>query len=63
MLLVNNVREKNITESQNKQNFESVGMLSVICLCYNFALVLQENARVFSQPEAHNFFTYIIRHS
>lgn len=42
MLLVNNVREKNITESQNKQNFESVGMLSVICLCYNFALVLQE---------------------
>ena len=55
--------KKNITESQNKQNFESVGMLSVICLCYNFALVLQENAHVFSQSKAHNFSTYIIRHS
>ena len=52
--------EKNITESQN---FESVGMLSVICLCYNFALVLQENAHVFSQSKAHNLSTYIIRHS
>ena len=63
MLLVNNVCEKNITDSQNKQNFESVGMLSVICLCYNFALVLQENAHVFSQSKAHNFSTYIIRYS
>ena len=28
--------------------------------CYNFALVLHENALVFSQSEARNFFMYIL---
>ena len=28
--------------------------------CYNFVLVLHQNALVLSQSEAHNFFTYII---
>ena len=52
------------TSQRVKTNFfESVGMLSVFCLRYNFALVLQENAHVFSQSEAHNFSMYIIRHS
>ena len=29
-------------------------------LCFNFALLLYENALIFSQLEAHNFFMYII---
>ena len=38
----------------------------IICnlhfLRYNFALLLQENALVFSQSEACNFLMYIIKH-
>ena len=41
---------KNITQSQDRRNFES----------YNFAPVLRENAPVFSQSEARKFFVYII---
>ena len=29
-------------------------------LCFNFALLFYENALIFSQLEAHNFFMYII---
>ena len=54
------IYRKNITESQHRQNFESVHMLFVILhSSYNFALVLYENALVFSQSEALNFFMYI----
>ena len=45
---------KNITESQDRQNFERLHMLFVICT------VLHENALVFSQSEEGNFFMYII---
>ena len=45
LLLVNNVHEKNITESQNRRNFESVHALLVICTRVKiFVLVLHENA-------------------
>ena len=54
---------KKISQRVKTNFFESVGMLSVICLRYNFALILQENAHVFSQSKAHNLSTYIIRHS
>ena len=55
-LLVNNVHEKNIAESQDRRNFESVRAICNLHSCYNFALVLHENAPVFSQSEASNFF-------
>ena len=50
--------------SQDRRNFQSVvRSLFVICTrvttlhsCYNFALVLHENALVFCQSEARNFF-------
>ena len=52
LILVNNVHEKTFL------NFESVRALFVTILhsCYNFALELYENALVFSQSEARNFF-------
>ena len=52
---------KNIAEGQDRRNFKSVRALFVICtrvttlhLRYDFALVLHENALVFSQSEARN---------
>ena len=52
----------NIIGSQERQNFESMHELFVICtcvtnlhLCYNFAIVLHGNALVFSQSEARNY--------
>ena len=29
--------------------------------CYNFALMLHENALIFNQSERYNFFTFIIK--
>ena len=52
---------KNITERQ----MEFWKIAHTICnlhLWYNFALLLQENALVFSQSEACNFLMYIIKH-
>ena len=53
---------ENIAEGQGRRNFESVRALLVICIRattlhprYNFALVLHENALVFSQLEERNF--------
>ena len=64
LLLVNNFQGKNITESQNRRNFESVRALFVIwtrvTTLYNFALVLHKNALFFSQSEARNFFMYTV---
>ena len=70
LLRVDNLHEKkkNITEShQGRRNFESVRAIFVICTrvttlysCYNFALVLHENALVFSQSKAGNIFMYIV---
>ena len=54
--LVNNVHEENIAESQDQRNFESVPTICNLHSCYSFALVLHENAPVFSQSEASNFF-------
>ena len=49
LLLVSNVHEKGITESQDKRNFDS-GHAIVICMnsCYNFAFVLHKKMRSFS---------------
>ena len=43
--------KKNITESQEKRNFDICNLHS----CYNFALVLHENALDFSQSETRDF--------
>ena len=66
--LVNNVHDKTSQEGRTDENFETMDMFFVICtcviilhLCYNFALVLHENALVITQSEEHNFFMYIIR--
>ena len=58
-LLDNNVNAK--TSQKGNTNFESVRALFVKTLhpCYNFALVLHENAIFFSQAEVRKFFTYI----
>ena len=74
LLRVDNLHEKkkNITEShQGRRNFESVRAfaraifviftrVTTLYSCYNFALVLHENALVFSQSKASNLFMYII---
>ena len=70
LLLVNNFQGKNITESQNRRNFESVRVICNLNSCHNFAqlcttlhnfaLVLHENALFFSQSEARNFFMYTV---
>ena len=59
--------KKNIAEGQDRRNFKSVRTLfvffprvSILNFCYDFALVLHENALVFSQLESRNFFVYII---
>ena len=59
--------KKNIMESQDRRNFESICMLFVICThittlhsCYNFALGSHENDLTLSQSEAGNFFMCII---
>ena len=58
-LLDNNVNVK--TSQKGNTNFESVRALFVKPLhpCYNFALVLHENAIFFSQAEVRKFFTYV----
>ena len=55
LLLFNTVHGKKNAESQERRNFESVRALLVICTrvttlqsCYSFAIVLHENAIVFS---------------
>ena len=37
LLLVNNFQGKNITESQNRRNFESVRVICNLNSCHNFA--------------------------
>ena len=56
LILVINLHEKSTTKTQDRQNFDSVHMLFVICshvttlhLCY------RKNALVFSQSEVHKF--------
>lgn len=58
-LLDNNVNVK--TSQKGNTNFESVRALFVKPLhpCYNFTLILHENAIFFSQAEVRKFFTYI----
>ena len=67
LLLVRMYVKKNIAEGQDRRNFKSVRELFLFCpsvttkhLRYELAFVLHENALVFSQSEARNFFTYII---
>ena len=52
----------------SRRNLESMHVLFVICThvktlhsCYNFALMLHENALIFNQSERHNFFTFTIK--
>ena len=51
---------KNIAESQDSRNFESAHAICNFYSCYNFALVLHENALVYSQSEARNFFMWTL---
>ena len=67
MLLLVIMYMKKTSGGKERRNFESVRALFVFCpgvttldLRYDFALVLHENAFVFSQSEAYNFFMYII---
>ena len=52
-LLISNLAEKSITESQARSNFDSVCMLFIICTvsCCNFALVLYEKGTCFQSIE------------
>ena len=47
---------KSITDSQDRQNFDSAHTICNLHLCHNFLLVLHENALIFSQSEARNIF-------
>ena len=54
LLLGNHLHEKSITESQDRQSFDCVHMLFVICtyvttlhFCFNFAPVLYEKCTYF----------------
>ena len=67
LLVMMYMRKKNIAEGQDRRNFKSVRKLFAFCprvttmhLRYDFAFALHENALVFSQSEARNFFMYII---
>ena len=60
LLLVNNVHEKNHRKSRQTKFWKHMHATSNLHLCYNFALVLQKNALIFSQSEACNSFMYII---
>ena len=52
---------KNIAENQDRQNFlKHVYHICNLQLCYNFALMLHENALIFSQSEVCNLFMSII---
>ena len=67
LLLGNHLHEKSITESQDRQSFDSVHMLFVICTYVTtctFVATLHpfymKNALIFSQSEVCYFFMYII---
>ena len=51
---------KNITERQDRRNLETMRTTCNVFSCHNFALLLHENALVFSQLEACNFSNYVI---
>ena len=52
---------KNIAVNQDRHNFlKHVCRICNLQLCYNFALMLHENALIFSQSEVCNFFMSII---
>ena len=51
LLLVNNVHEKTSWKVKTDD---------ILKTCYNYALMLYENALLLSQSEAHKFFMYII---
>ena len=61
LLLVNNVHEKNITESGQTKFWKRLRAICNLHSCYNFALLLHENSLIFSQSEVHNFSICIIR--
>ena len=61
LLLGNHLHEKSITESQDRQSFDSVHMLFVICTYVTtLHLFYMKNALIFSQSGVCNFFMYII---
>ena len=55
MLLVNNLQEKCVIESQDGLNFGST------CAIRNLHVQYMKNALVFSQSDVPNFFMFIIR--
>ena len=61
LLPVNNVHEKTAQKVKKDEILKACAR-SNLHMCYNFALALHENALVFSQSEARNFFMYIINH-
>ena len=58
---VNSIPEKTAQKVEKDEILKACAR-SNLHMCYNFALVLHENALVFSQSEARNFFMYIINH-
>ena len=62
LLPVNNLHEKISQKSETDEILKACALLvncarvTTLHLCYNFALVLHENALVFSQSKAWNFF-------
>ena len=58
---VNNANEKTAQKVEKDEILKACAR-SNLHMCYNFALVLHENALVFSQSEVRNFFMYIINH-
>ena len=53
LLLVNNAHEKNDEETRQAKFYKHACNLH---LCFNFALMLDENVLIFSQSEVHDFF-------
>ena len=54
--------KKHQWKSRQMEFWKTAHTICNLHLWYNFALLLQENALVFSQSEACNFLMYIIKH-
>ena len=61
LLLINNLHEKSIKESQDRQNVDRSHTLFVICTCVTILhLCYMKNVFSFSQSNTSNSFMYII---
>ena len=62
VLLMNNLHEKSITESQDRQNFDSTSTICNLHLCYNFAPVLHGKCTCFQPVKSMLFFYMYYQH-